>query len=76
MELKWIAALLHIGSLIKTEKDIQAAVEHLFHRSATADDAKAVLDDLASLFTSGVVSLSVLPAADLASILGQIKAEL
>lgn len=76
MELKWIAALLHIGSLIKTEKDIQAAVEHLFHHSATADDAKAVLDDLASLFTSGVVSLSVLPAADLASILGQIKAEL
>jgi hypothetical protein len=71
-----LALLLHIGSVLKTIKDIEAGVADVVKGKASAADAQAVLADLAALLSSGIFNIPGLSGDQLTAVIGQLTAAL
>lgn len=68
-----IAVLLHIGGVIKAVKDIEKGIQDAIHGDFKADDLKAVLDDVLSLISGGVLSFPGMTKDELAAVIADLQ---
>lgn len=49
--------LLHLGTIIKTLEDLEKAIQDVVQGKASQDDLNALLTDLQSILSSGIINI-------------------
>ncbi len=73
MSPSFLQVLLHIGSIIALVKDVEKSIGDLVAKRSPADDMKAVLGDVLSLISSGLIAIPGLSQEQLASVVEEIE---
>lgn len=62
-----LVVLLHLGGVFQTLKDIEHGIADVVAGKASAQDAKLILQDIASLLTAGVITIPGITQVQLAA---------
>lgn len=68
-----LVVLLHIGGVIRMLRDIEKGVEHVFKGQASAEDAKAILNDLGQLLSDGVFKIPGMTPEQVAAVVADLQ---
>lgn len=67
-----LSVLLHVGSIIQTLKDIEKGVQDLVTGKPSSQDLKSIVTDLASLLSSGVISMPGFTQEQMSTVIGDL----
>ena len=73
MNLTILSIFLHLGKIIQAGKDVEKSVADLLTGKPSTADLQAVLSDIASLVTDGLVSIPGIDASTIAGIIADLE---
>jgi len=71
-----LQVILHVGSIISLVKDVEKSIGDLVAKKSPGQDLKAVLEDVLSLISSGLINIPGLSQSDLVAVVQEVESSL